>query len=69
MKKVLYLLSFLLCISINNAQVNKHKEAILSVDNENYNFGIVKQNISIEHIFKITNTGTDTLKIFNLKSS
>ncbi len=45
------------------------ENAKLKVDQEKFDFGEVAANMKIEHTFKITNIGSDTLKIYKVKSS
>ena len=71
MKKLKYILIFILFgVSLSFAQIGPVSDkAKLAVDNEKFDFGDVAPDTKVEHTFKITNAGTDTLKIYKVKSS
>ena len=71
MRVLKYILLFtLFSLSVTFAQVGPVSDkAKLAVDSEKFDFGKVKANTKIEHTFKISNIGTDTLKIYKVKSS
>lgn len=59
---------FLIVISNSFSKVIPAGPAI-KFDDMSYDFGVVKQGIELEHIFKFTNTGDGTLEITSVKPS
>jgi hypothetical protein len=45
------------------------KTAILTLQEAAFNFGKIPQGKPVKHIFNVTNTGTDSLKIANVQAS
>ena len=70
MKKLLQMLFVLLFSLSAYAQIGPVSEnAKIQIDNEKYDFGDIPNATKLEHTFKITNNGSDTLKIYKVKSS
>ncbi len=70
MTKFLHLFILLLFALTAYGQIGPLSEnAKIQIDNEKYDFGDISNGTKLEHTFKITNTGTDTLKIYKVKSS
>ncbi len=44
-------------------------EPKIKFDESNYDFGVVKQGVELEHIFQFTNTGEGTLEITSVQPS
>ena len=70
MIKFLHLFIILLFTLSAYGQIGPLSEnAKIQIDNEKYDFGDISIGTKLEHNFKITNIGTDTLKIYKVKST
>ena len=70
MKKIIMLIVIFCLVQQGFSQEKQQKKSCIKFDTRTYDFGKVKQDKGkIEATFNFTNTGTDTLKILNVRAS
>jgi Protein of unknown function (DUF1573) len=69
MKKMLYLLLFVMGTATVQAQATASKTEVLSLRETSFNFGKIPQGRPVTHVFEVTNTGKEPLVLENVQAS